>query len=66
MNNLIGNSGIQKADLGDHSTPYDCFNKFVTDELIEKIVVETNRYAQALLDNEEFSVIYGFSVRNSI
>ena len=56
VNNLIGNSGIQEADLGDHSTPYDCFNKFVTDELIEKIVVETNRYAQALFDNEEFSL----------
>ena len=32
-------------DLGPDSKPVDFFEKFLTNELLERLVVETNRYA---------------------
>lgn len=34
------------ADLGPDSKPVEYFEKFLTDELLEMLVVETNRYAE--------------------
>ena len=35
--------------------PIDCYRHFITDEIIDPIVRETNRYAQQYLQNHEIS-----------
>jgi hypothetical protein len=41
---------------GDNTiNPIDCYRHFITDEIIDLIVRETNRYAQQYLQNHEIS-----------
>lgn len=49
---FTGNSGLQ-IDLAEDITPFDAFSLFVDDEIINIIVVETNRYAEQKLNNNQ-------------
>lgn len=49
---FTGNSGLQ-IDVAEDITPFDAFTLFVDDEIINIIVVETNRYAEQKFNNNQ-------------
>ena len=46
------------GELGADSEPVNFFELFVTDELLEMLVLETNRYAQQCIDKVTFLCIF--------
>ncbi|XP_044744320.1 piggyBac transposable element-derived protein 4-like [Coccinella septempunctata] len=46
-----GNEGFQNESINDKSTPADIFFRFIDDNVLRIMVVETNRYAHQLLQS---------------